>query len=228
MNQQQSRRYIFVDYESLKRIKFRKLEKVCDKVFVFIDSNENYIPFSLVRQMQRMGNALKWVTVDHLNQSGASYHITFLMGKLHEKVNYDIEFAILSNDSTYDNLISFINSEGRSCVRVKRKEGKTGDESLMSDMRTEHISSSIHSDFQPQPFSVDHHFPDDLIEKTATDTISRLVRSGNRPAEISTLKNYILLHNQEQNIQSNLELIIRRMEDKKEIAIRGHEVLYNF
>ena len=228
MNQQQSRRYIFVDYDSLKRIKFRKLEKVCDKVFVFIDSNESYIPFSMVRQMQRMGNAIKWVTVDNLNQTGASYHITFLMGKLHEKVNYDIEFAILSNDSTYDNLISFINSEGRSCVRVKRKESKSNEDSLIGDTRTEHISSSIHSDFQPQPISVDHHMADDLIEKTAIDTISRLVRSGNRPAEVSTLKNYILLHNHEMNIQSNLEQIIRRMEEKKEIAIRGQEVLYNF
>ena len=227
MNQQQSRRYIFVDYDSLKRIKFRKLEKVCDKVFVFIDSNENYIPFSLVRQMQRMGNAIKWVTVDHLNQSGASYHITFLMGKLHEKVNYDIEFAILSNDSTYDNLINFINSEGRSCVRVKRKESKTSDDVLMGDSRTEHISG-IHSDFQSQPFSVEHHISDDLIEKTALDTINRLVRSGNRPAEVSTLKNYILLHNQELNIQGNLEQIIQRMAEKKEIAIRGQEVLYHF
>ena len=228
MNQQQSRRYIFVDYDSLKRIKFRKLEKVCDKVFVFIDSSESYIPFSMVRQMQRMGNAIKWVTVDHLNQSGASYHITFLMGKLHEKVNYDIEFAILSNDSTYDNLIGFINSEGRSCVRVKRKETKPSDDALIADNRREQYSSSISSDFQPQPVSVDRHMADELIEKTALDTISRLVRSGNRPAEIATLKNYILLHNHEVNIQSNLEQIIRRMEEKKEIAIRGQEVLYNF
>jgi hypothetical protein len=178
--------------------------------------------------MQRMGSAVKWVTVDHLNHSGANYHITFLMGKLHEKVNYDIEFAILSNDVVYDHLINFINSEGRSCVRVKRKDSKVSDEPSLAGTRTEQIPSAIHTDFHPQPFPVDKEFGDDLIEKTALETISRLVRSGNRPAEISTLKNYILLHNQELSIQGNLELIIQRMEEKKEIAIKGQEVLYNF
>lgn len=228
MNQHQSRRYIFVDYENLKKIKFKKLEKVCDKVFVFIDSSEANIPFSLVRQMQRMGSAVKWVTVDHLNQSGANYHITFLMGKLHEKVNYDIEFAVLSNDVNFDHLINFINSEGRSCVRVKRKETKTEEDYEVKEMSSESIESSINSDFQPQPFGVEREMDETLIEQTAQETINRLVRSGNRPAEIATLKNYILLHNQELSLHGNLEKIIRRMEEKQEIAIQGQEVVYNF
>jgi hypothetical protein len=229
MNHHQSRRYIFVDYESLKKIKFRKLEKVCDKVFVFIDSNEEHIPFSLVRQMQRMGNAVKWVTVDNLSQSGANYHITFLMGKLHEKVNYDIEFAVLSNDIEFDHLINFINSEGRSCVRVKRKDSKMEEYHVSPTAEpTEHIESSINSDFQPQPMGGEREMGEELIEQTAQETINRLIRSGNRPAEVSTLKNYILLHNQELSMHGNLEKIIRRMEEKREIAIKGHEVVYHF
>lgn len=77
MNHHQSRRYIFVDFESLKKIKFKKLEKVCDKVFIFIDSKENSLPLELVRQMQRMGRSVKWVVVENLNQTGPNYHITF-------------------------------------------------------------------------------------------------------------------------------------------------------
>jgi hypothetical protein len=45
------------------------------------------------------------------------------MGKLHEKMSADIEFAILSNDATFDPLVTFINSTGRSCIRVKQKDG---------------------------------------------------------------------------------------------------------
>ncbi len=239
MNHHQSRRYIFVDYESLKKIKFRKLEKVCDRVFVFIDSKEENIPFSLVRQMQRMGGAVKWVTVDNLGHSSANYHITFLMGKLHEKVNYDIEFAVLSNDVEFDHLINFINSEGRSCVRVKRKDAKMEEYHTTTstpvathnvnvvDSHTERVEISM-SDFQPQPSSEQREIGEELIEQTAQETINRLIRSGNRPAEISTLKNYILLHNQELSMHGNLEKIIRRMEEKREIAIQGQEVVYNF
>jgi hypothetical protein len=235
MNHHQSRRYIFVDYESLKKIKFRKLEKVCDRVFVFIDSKEENIPFALVRQMQRMGGAVKWVTVDNLGNSSANYHITFLMGKLHEKVNYDIEFAVLSNDIEFDHLINFINSEGRSCVRVKRKDTKmeeyqTPSKSTSSIVDTAEVVESVINEFQPQPAGMmaDREIGEELIEQTAQETINRLIRSGNRPAEISTLKNYILLHNQELSMHGNLEKIIKRMEEKREIAIQGQEVVYNF
>lgn len=229
MNHHQSRRYIFVDYESLKKIKFKKLEKVCDKVFIFIDGSEELIPFPLVRQMQRMGNSVKWVVIDNLNQSSSNYHISFLMGKLHEKVNYDIEFAVLSNDPEFDHLINFINSEGRSCVRVKRKDVKPNDYGVSSVAETnESIESSINSDFHPQPSSIEREIDDTFIEETAKETISRLIRSGNRPAEIATLKNYILLHNQDLNMHGNLDKIIRKMEEKREIVVQGQEVVYNF
>lgn len=225
MNTQQSRRYIFVDFESLKKIKFKKLEKVCDKVLIFIDAKEDALPLALVRQMQRMGKSVKWVVIDNLNQTGPNYHITFLMGKLHEKVNYDIEFAVLSNDLEFDPLINFINEEGRSCVRVKRKDSKNDDLMMSSDYRPE---SAINTDFQPKPSAIERDVEENLIDQTAQETINRLIRSGNRPAEISTLKNYILLHNQELSLSGNLDKIIRKMEVQNEIEIKGQEVVYNF
>jgi hypothetical protein len=186
--------------------------------------------------MQRMGGAVKWVTVDNLGTSSANYHITFLMGKLHEKVNYDIEFAVLSNDIEFDHLINFINSEGRSCVRVKRKDTKMDEypttKTTSSMMDSEEEVESIVNEYQPQPSGMmaEQHreIGEELIEQTAQETINRLIRSGNRPAEISTLKNYILLHNQELSMHGNLERIIKRMEEKREIAIQGQEVVYNF
>jgi PIN domain len=225
MNHHQSRRYIFVDFESLKKVKFKKLEKVCDKVFIFVDSKENSLPLELVRQMQRMGRSVKWVVVENLAKSGANYHITFLMGKLHEKVHYDIEFAVLSNDLEFDPLINFINEEGRSCVRVKRKDQKSDDFSITP---AERVESSINTDFQPKPSAIEHNIDEGIIDQTAQETINRLIRSGNRPAEVSTLKNYILLHNQELSLSGNLDKIIRKMENQNEIEIQGQEVVYNF
>jgi hypothetical protein len=114
-----TRRYIFLDFETLKRIKFKKLEKVCDKVFIFTGTDIEAVPFPLVRDMQRMGSAVKWVEVGSASAHDLNYHICFLMGKLHEKISGDIEFAILSNDLAFDPLVNFINSTGRNCVRIK-------------------------------------------------------------------------------------------------------------
>ena len=247
----QSRRYIFIDFENLKKVKFKKLERVCDKVFIFIDAKEEQIPLSLVRQMQKMGRAIKWVTVDNLKDIGVNYHISFLMGKLHERVNYDIEFAVLSNDETFDPLVNFINSEGRSCVRVKRKanvdEREEDDDmpftpSVYVPVQkvtpqaapttvSNHASASVatvHSDSQAETYVMASDLDEEFIEETARETIKRLIRSGNRPAEVSTLRNYILLHNQELSLHGNLDKIIRRMERSKEIEIQSEEVIYNF
>jgi hypothetical protein len=67
-----------------------------------------------------------------------------------------------------------------------------------------------------------------IVNRTAEETVSRLIRSGNRPALISTLKNYILLHNQELTVHGNIDAIISRMEEKKEIEVRDEEVIYHF
>jgi hypothetical protein len=39
---------------------------------------------------------------------------------LHEKVPTEIQFAVLSDDSSLDPLVRFINEAGRNCLRVKR------------------------------------------------------------------------------------------------------------
>ncbi len=118
-----TRRYMFVSFDDLKQLSFKKLERVCDKVFVFVHENIESVPFFLVRDMQKMGNNVKWITITGNTLSDMSYQICFLMGKLHEKMSADIEFAILSNDATFDPLVTFINSTGRSCIRVQQKDG---------------------------------------------------------------------------------------------------------
>ncbi len=45
MNSEPYDRFIFIGFEDLKKIKFDKLEQVCDKVFVFVNKKEKAIPF---------------------------------------------------------------------------------------------------------------------------------------------------------------------------------------
>ncbi len=225
----QTRRYVFIDYENLQLVKFKKLEKVSTRIFVFVEAKEEAIPLALVQTLQRVGKNLKWVVVNTSQSGNLNYHIAFVMGKFHQKVEPDVEFAVVSNDTDYDPLVTFINSCGRSCLRVRRrreralfKEPLTSQQNSVFDldnMSLETVAVETKMDFLVQ---------DEIISRTAEDTVKRLIRSGNRPTEISTLKNYIHLHNQELSLHGQINLIIDKMKETKDIEIHKEEVVYNF
>ncbi len=235
--QSQSQRYVFIEYEDLKRIKFKKLEKVCSKMFVLVDAEEEGIPLSLVQQTQRLGKRLKWIPVNHSQDEDMAFHLAFLMGRTHQKVNRNIEFAILSNDTTFDPLVAFINSEGRNCLRVKRKRTKIEEEITESIQQINQNIEPFEVSEDPLPEEGDYEesivLRDDnnetvWVEKTARETVKRLIRSGNRPSDLSLLKSYILLHNQELTDGLNIEKILARLQETKEIQIENQDVVYNF
>ncbi|MEO1513657.1 MAG: PIN domain-containing protein [Bacteroidota bacterium] len=223
-----TRRYIFVDFENLKKVKIKKLEKVCDKVFILINAEEESIPFTLVQSIQRLGKGARWVPVaGHDGQF--NLHLSFLMGKLHQKVSRDIQFAILSNDSEFDALVNYINEDGRSCLRVKRK--RTKQEKMLpfeDELDISRYESEVPGQSDGVGYSVETVFQSELIEETARDTIDRLVRSGNRPLDVGMLRSYILLHNQELSEHGNVDMIINRLRENDDITIEKGEVIYNF
>jgi hypothetical protein len=239
------RRYLFVGYDTLHYIKFKKLEKVSDKIFVFIGSDTDSIPFEIVRDVQKMGNNLKWVEVSGDAQHDLNYHICFLMGKLHERISGDVEFAILSNDESFDALVSYINSTGRSCLRVKQQI----DGNIENDINA--VPPQYSPTFQAERDETPLVFPTevaekmdvaslkepkamniiitpDVIEETAKETVRRLIRSGNRPSELLLLKNYILLHNQALSKNGTVDKIIHKLEETQEIELLDEEVIYHF
>ena len=236
----QIRRYLFLDFDTLRQIRFKKLEKVCDKVFVFIGSDMETIPFSLVKDMQRMGANVKWIEVGGASPHDLNYHICFLMGKLHEKISAEVEFAILSNDLAFDPLVNFINSTGRSCLRV-RQQGMEQvppqyEEPSISKIEVKtakplDLGSRLYGERSSEAAAANsgEGISDPVIvEETAKETVRRLIRSGNRPADLSLLTNYILLHNQELSLHGNLEKIIKRLEETNEIRLNNEQVIYNF
>lgn len=240
------RRYVFLDFETLKGIKFKKLEKVCDKIFVFVGNENESIPLTLVREMQKMGSAIKWIEASSASASDLNFQICFLMGKLHEKISNDIEFAILSNDSAFDPLVTFINSTGRNCLRIRQSTAEanpttdipTGGQPLRIDLQKteaepkiniEELSKSLFEDLTIE-LTNGAAISDNrgLIEETARETVERLMRSGNRPHSVSMLRSYILLHNQELSQHGNVDKIIQSLQSKDNILINNGDIEYNF
>ncbi|MCP3930398.1 MAG: hypothetical protein GY705_15005 [Bacteroidetes bacterium] len=225
------RRFVFIDFYNLKNIKFKKLEKVCDRVFVFINSTQENVPFSLVSQMQKMGKGVKWLPIEVPEEDDSmNYHICFLMGKLHQRIEKDVEFAIISNDVAFDPLINFINSAERSCIRVKRKRNHEDDEHHLSILTKEVVAEPATSG--GSRFTIvgqEEAITNDIIHKTAAETRRRLVNLKKRPAEVDSLREYILLHNQELSVYgNNIDKIVHLLQENNDIKVEDSRVLYNF
>ena len=225
-----NRRYVFLDFDHLQTIKFKKLEKVCDRIYVFIDAAEESVPFRLVRQMQKLGKAVKWVPLADLDEGGIELLMTFEIGRLHQRTDSEIEFAILSNDPVFDPLVNYINAAGRPGVRVKSKRA----ERLRDDASDGSGEEQRHA-AQTGSFSFPHHgHPDSdhpdgaVIDRTAVDTVRRLMRSGNRPAELDLLRDYIRVNNEDLTEPQAVDQVIQHLQEEKEIEVHQQSVVYHF
>ena len=223
----QTRRYVFVDYNDLLEVKFKKLEKVATRIFVFIEAHQDSIPLSLVRQTQNAGKSLRWVVVSNA-KGKLNYHIAFVMGKLHHKLDNDVEFAIVSEDPDFDALVFYINESGRKCILVKRKGEEKPDAKKMFEYEEMDEGTFDTSDLLSGSDRIDVIVEDEIISKTAEETVKRLIRSGNRPAEVETLRNYINLHFQQMSLHGHIDRIIEKMQEAKDIEIKEEEVVYHF
>jgi hypothetical protein len=248
-----TRRYLFAAYSDLEILNFEHLEKVCDRLFILIPENTAAVPFALVRKLQRMGRGVKWIPISDNNGVTMPVQLSFLMGRLHQKLPSDIEFAILSDHETFDPLIQFILAKGRSCLRVRASKieedaGGSPFDSEIPSMPTMLKKSSnggngqniIVQPSKVNPLIIDEadvtvmrytpadEIPDEMtVRATAQEVVERLVRSGNRPAEVNTLKQYISLTSQNM-VPGVAEKVITLMAMNNDIQIVDKEVVYNF
>ena len=254
MNTEDYSRFIFIGFEDLKNIKFDKLEQVCDKVFVFVNRAEKAIPFVLVQQLQKLGENVQWIPITGDTTKSFFHFLSFHLGQVHEQVEEEVEFAIISEDASLDGLISFLNEKGRNAVRVTGNIVQTEHTSDLNGMnwsKMDEIEEELEmddKDLEEKEIAA-HQIMDrtngekridkpnssaispqskQLSERIARETIKRLVMSGNRPAAIDALKSYILLQYNNADVNRNIDLIIRKLERTKEIEVKDKEVLYNF
>ena len=208
-------------------------------MFIFIRSDEQQIPFDLVIHLQKMGKSVKWVVVDPNSHGELNYIITFMMGRLHQKIDKIIEFAIISNDPSFDSLIHFINGTGRSCLRLKqdnlhkeRKSTPKVEEEVPTfdpfENNREVATELKHSDGHPKADYLARE-EEEAIEQSAENTINKLIRSGNRPSDVGLLKDYIITNNHGLIFNNNaVDKVIKRLENSNEIEVKNEEIVYHF
>lgn len=233
------RRYIFSGLEALMEGKLKKLAGLCEKLFIFIDEEEPTVPVKIVRKLQAFGKKIKWVPVEIDLQTDFQVFFSFFVGKTHERTAPDVEFIILGANPQYDSLVRFLNTSGRSCLRLEPSRalellGPGYDLSQVEPVPA--IPSDRMKDLSPGAVEASEsgegagrEKADAACKKIAQDVVQRMIRSGNRPAELETLREYIRLCHQELPGPGSIDRIIRHMEERNEIVLNGgSEVVYHF
>lgn len=219
--------------------KIRKLAKLCEKLFIFIDEEEPVIPVKIVRKLQGFGKKIKWVPVEIDLQTDFQVFFSFFVGKTHEQTRPEVEFVILGETPQYDSLVRYLNTSGRSCLRLEPTRAfdllEPGYGAITPLEPTPPVAGDREKELHPvgEPSesgeSQVREKTDPLSGKIAKEVVQRMIRSGNRPAELPTLREYIQLCHQEQLGKSSIDRIIQHMQEQKEIELNGSlEVVYNF
>lgn len=240
-----TRRHLFTIYAEIENLDFEHLEKVCDRIFILTPDAVASVPFPLVRRLQKLGNGVKWVPVGNADAASIRLQMAFLMGRLHQKLPSDIEFAVLSDDPQFDALVQFILDKGRNCLRVRASQTReelpfipTADapqiaQTAAPQLRLRPLTATPivkmpDPEQQPQVrFAAQPTADEATVRHTAAEVVERLVRSGNRPAEVATLKQYIALLNH-QLPPTVADKVVTFLALNNDIEIRDKEVVYHF
>ena len=268
MESDQYSRIIFISIDDLQKISLNKLEQVCDGAYVFVDKNAKVVPFKLVQQLQHLGESVKWVATNGKTTDAVANYISFFMGRLHEQLDKEVEFAIISESIAMDHLIQYINEKGRSCIRVTNKKEEQRTTSDLKDINwstnkvitnksaNKEVSAIpkkvVLASSSPSPIKMDRSVEPSIPtkneqpanvkiqptngkaklspipDKVARETIKRLVLSGNRPEALESLKSYILLQYNSQEVNQQIDSIIDKMEKTNDIKVQNEAVVYNF
>lgn len=219
------KRYTFIDYENLKKIKLRSLEKLSERLYILVSNEHQSIPLKLVRKIQRLKSDVRWVIANTGTAGHVNFHIAFLMGKLHNKTDKKINFVVISNDNSIDAMINCVTDAGRICTRVTRTATKKGSNHAKDQVEMDSMNAK--TDEKKFPFE-DEDRTESLKDKTIKETIRRLMNSTNPPVNIEELKHYIERSNQEIARYLNINEIIDEMILRKEIRVINHQIIYNF
>lgn len=234
-------RYFFVAFSDLKQVKFKKLRQVSDKVFVFYTETDEQVPLKLARKLQSMGKNLRWLEMEACEPEDFAGLLGFYLGQFHQKLDKRIEFALLSDNEDLDPLVNLVNNSGRSCIRVRVGNDEAGavethpivEEPLQLEKREgapRYYTTVERSFSHPVAASpvMGFYETEKGIERSADDIVNRLVRSGNRPASILSLKDYIRLNNKHVRSEADVEKVIGVLREKQEIELQDDEVIYHF
>ena len=110
---------LLVDFENIQDLDYlKKLRNTDLEVRVFIGPQQAKLPTALVRQAQPFGSRLHWIQMEGHGKNALDFHIAYTIGLLAAE-NRKRRIFILSKDTGFDPLLSYLSKRNIDCQRIE-------------------------------------------------------------------------------------------------------------
>lgn len=193
--------YVMVDYENVQNIDLNCLKDKNFYIKIFIGTNQTKIPIDLVLKSQELSGQVEWIQINGSGKNALDFHITFMLGRLTERDPTAV-FHIISKDTGFDPLVSYLKSQKLLCKR-------SDDLSLITSLIWDEKLS---------------------LEDTCNIIIQKLILNDkSRPRSETTLKNYIKTHLGLKEALPVIDEVYQKLFDIKKIKLNSaKKIEYNF
>lgn len=191
-------KYVLVDYENIKAVDLRELNREDVRVIVFLGSSQQKLPTELVVQMQSLGERGEYVQICGNGPNALDFHIAFTIG---EKCRGETPpfFHIISNDAGFDPLLSYLKTRKIPAYRHK----SIGDIPIIRSAQP--TSASARAEY--------------FIDKLSSP-------SSSKPRTLKTLSNAIQTVFQRQLSDNDLSEVLEFLTTRKHLKIEDGKVTY--
>ncbi|MCZ2355787.1 MAG: hypothetical protein LC115_03680 [Bacteroidia bacterium] len=126
---------IYLDYQNIHPDYFDALKPKLHKIYLLIGSGQK-LPDKVGLQLIQHSKISKIINVQGSSKNNLDFHLSFLLGKHHQKVSKKITFVIVSKDKGFDYLVHYLNTCGRKTIRVEELSEKAIKSSLKNQQQS--------------------------------------------------------------------------------------------
>ncbi|KHD05649.1 hypothetical protein PN36_02930 [Candidatus Thiomargarita nelsonii] len=110
--------WCFIDYENLPSALEYVISNDYARILVFLGAQQKNVNIDLSKQ-----TTAEVIKIKGVGKNNLDFHLIYYLGKCQANAGNHVEFAVFSKDTGWDNLIQFIQNEGRTCHRISTTTG---------------------------------------------------------------------------------------------------------
>ena len=212
---------LLVDFENIQDLDYlKKLRNTDYEVRVFLGPHQSRIPTELARQAQPFGDRLHWIQMEGQGKNALDFHIAYTIGLLVAE-SRTRKIYILSKDTGFDPLISYLAKRSIACERIEE----------MGRFLTR--PEETHPVEKTKPHN-EVAIPSVPAKATAsglslTDVVTHLnaIPARTRPKKPDTLAAHLANHFKKQGAGTNFARVVQELEKIGKISISGQKLVYH-
>ena len=197
-NNEPKRNHVLIDFENIQPKNLSLLLGKGYRVYVFVGEHQAKLPFELVDAMQQLGDAGRYIKIAGQGRNALDIHVAYYLGELvrEDPIGY---FHVISRDTGFDPLIKHLRRRG---IEAHREQD-------LAEIPPLRVPATVAED-----------------DKVGVVVKNLAGRGQSRPRKVKTLTNTINSLFRPKLVDTELNDLIRDLQEQGYILLDGDRVSY--